>query len=147
MHNFKKSLKKGQDAEAEFLLKYPNLVRTDGRKHDYLNSKGEKVELKSDSYSLDQTENFFMEIVSVKEKLKIGGPFQSLSNGVDYYVYQFASDNAVFIFKTSELCAKLLLIADVRKQRDVLNKDYKTTGILIKRTDLTELLISDEVLK
>lgn len=138
-HSFATSLKKGQLAEEQFLQLYPQLIRTDGRKQDFLTASGKKVELKADSYDATVTPNCFMEIVSHEQNLKLGGPFQSLANGTDFYAYYFPVNGCVFVYNVPQLCARLLLLANKKQQRRIKNAKYDTVGLIIDRQQLADL--------
>jgi hypothetical protein len=96
--SMQKQLKIGQAAEKLMMTKYPvtlSLV-TGHRNWDLESSCGLRVELKTDSYPMAKTENFFMERWSVQEKDKPGGPWQAMEKGANTFLYYFSSDDTYF---------------------------------------------------
>jgi hypothetical protein len=58
VHDFKEQLEVGNIGEEAFEIAYPEFKRVGGgRKHDLINAKGEKVEVKTESRSLSATKN------------------------------------------------------------------------------------------
>jgi hypothetical protein len=132
MHYFGKSLAKGKAGEESFHLKHPTLIRTDGRKGDFAHVALGLIELKTDYYA--NPRNFFMEMEVAyegEETARPGGPFQSQSHGVDWFVYQFAFTKVEYWFKTNELCEWLTLNKHLYKQSTVMNKKWAGFGLLI----------------
>lgn len=138
MHIFKDSLAKGSAGEALFHQNMPHLKRLDGRKSDFIDeATGETYELKTDSYDMDATPNFFIEVYSDLRRKKVGGPAQALDNGTTYWVYMFRKNRTMFIFKTVELVEALkdIKLPIVRIQ----NMSWVTTGMKVERNLLSNI--------
>lgn len=135
VHDFKESLAVGHAGEASFMLLMPGLTRLDGRKNDFvIEATGETVELKTDSYCMTNTSNFFMERWSSWADQKPGGPWQSKST---YYVYYFKQNNTAFVFKTDELRA--FLETQTFRGITIPNKGWTTVGFKVPRELLKHL--------
>lgn len=143
--NFAKDLKKGHTGEERLQAILPTLIRTDGRKFDFTTSKGKSVELKFDSTRYART-NLFIETISNDIKKSPGGPFQSLANNVDYFVYLFNS-GAIFCFYTQDLVDYVTNNKQKYDLKTVQNKYYNTLGYAIPIKDLEHLDLGLEVLK
>jgi hypothetical protein len=140
--DFKKQLSIGKEGERQFLAAYHSpLVSTDGRKNDFLRvTDSKKVELKTDSYRMDATPNFFMERWSSVEDKKPGGPFQSLKNKTDVYCYLYVNDRCYFEFsEIPRLVQELEILTRKMRPTPVRNRGWTTVGYKIPRTDLASL--------
>jgi hypothetical protein len=86
---FKAQLRAGQIGETLFEHAHrDNLVKLDGFEGDFLNkATGQKLELKTDFYSMDATPNFFIERFSNVQTGTPGGPWQAKKHGADLFVY------------------------------------------------------------
>ena len=134
MFIFDESLKIGKTGEDIFGNLHPFLVREDGLKYDF-SFKDKKIELKTEYYDMDKTENFFIERYSYDNV--DGGPWQSLKNGVDYYIHFFVKNHTWFSFTTKELVEYLdTLELNLIK---IPNKSHITRGFKIKRELLSHL--------
>jgi len=70
-------------------------------------SDGALVELKTDTYGLDKTENCFFERWGNLEKKKPGGPWRARKDSVSVFVYYFVRHNIWLEFNTKQLCSLL----------------------------------------
>lgn len=146
MHYFKKSLEIGKAGEAALQKLWPDLVPLDGRGADFfLSSTGETVEVKTDSYSMAATSNFFIELMRDVEKERIGGPAQALMHGSSLWVYWFIKDKVAFVFETRDLVAWLKENYTKYPQRNIKNMGWTTVGILVPREDLKALYTRREL--
>ena len=77
--DFNTQLSTGNIGEDHFKQLYSNLnpVKSEDLKYDFKLSNGSTVELKTDTYDMEDTPNFFMEYYSDMKKLKIGGPWRA----------------------------------------------------------------------
>jgi hypothetical protein len=104
---FDEQLKVGDNGEADFLRFYKNLEpkkNTVDFRIDFDLKNGQTVELKTDTYSMKKTKNFFMERYTVTgDNKKDGGPWRTAIHGVDYFVYYFISDGVFFWFPPTVL--------------------------------------------
>jgi hypothetical protein len=144
MHKFHKSLGAGKAGETAFLLLASKhgleLTQTDGRSGDFVDSTGHKYELKTDSYSHDKTENFFIETFSDVDKLKVGGPAQALAHGCKYYCYYFPSHQLVYVFDTANLLQQLSTLK-MGPVKYIKNVRWTTTGFAVPRKSLSPITI------
>ena len=117
-----------------------DLRKIDGLKGDFVwVPTGEKLELKTDYYSMDATPNMFFERYSDKEKRTPGGPWQSLAQGSTLFVYFYVSNLTFYTFNTVELCAFLDENLGRFTPCDVANKSWTTLGYRVPRTAVEHL--------
>lgn len=142
IHDFKKSLAKGQKSEAEFFELFKDkLIRESGYIMDYtIKKNGKTIELKTDSYY--NSGNFFMERFSYDKAP--GGAWQALQKKVDYYVVWFPATMSIHCFKTATLVAWLELNYEDPYLINVRNSSHTTQGFLVKRDELKHLEIKLE---
>lgn len=134
MFIFDESLKIGKTGEDIFNDINPHLQRENGLKFDF-SYNGKKIELKTEYYDINKTENFFIERFSYDDV--DGGPWQSLNNNVEYYIHFFVKNKTFFVFKTEELVNYLNdLELNLIK---IPNKNHITQGFKIKRKDLSHI--------
>lgn len=136
--SFRKQLKLGHEGEDLFLSLNPGLKKLDGKIADFETPDGMGIELKSDSYDMSRTPNFFMERISNVEKGTPGGPWQALDKKVPVFVYWYPKHQHAFWFNTDELVGALEEIGPMRKHR-VLNMGYRSEGWLIPRYYLQQI--------
>lgn len=141
MSNFKKDLARGQKGEQKLLERYPTLIRTDGRSHDFVTPSGLKLETKFDGTKYT---NIFIETISNSNKQSPGGVYQSLLKGVDLFVYVFERDNSTYCYRVDELAWFLFKTKGTYDQKVVRNKSYNSFGYAIPIADLKHLEISLE---
>jgi hypothetical protein len=141
MHDFKSSLVAGQVGEALF-QSLTGFKKLSGYQSDFLDeSTNETYELKTDSYTLEKTKNFFIELYSNVDKGTLGGPKQAASHGSKYWVYLYAASKVYYVFNTLELIAELdrLSSEQVFKRINIPNRSWTTVGILVPRALLTPI--------
>lgn len=141
--DFKKQLKIGSDAEANFLEKYPKLKRLDGYKGDFETPDGSKIELKADSYCPTKTKNFFIERYSDVNTEKVGGPWQADTHQCIYFVYTFTKTGDFYWFDTKQLLVYLNKNVKKYPYAYVPNKGWTGKGFLVPREDLKHLLVEE----
>ena len=142
IYNFKDQLNVGADGEKFFMNLYPKLVKTSGLISDFeYNGKG--VELKTDTYAMDKTPNFFMEKLSSVDSGKIGGPWRAAQDNVDFFVYMFIKDRKCFWFRSKALVAFLdqYIVDKKPRSANIVNTSWTAMGYLIPRTAVTHLLL------
>lgn len=104
---------------------------------------GRKIELKTDTFSMSETPNFFMERWSRDdEKRHPGGPWRARRSRVDTFVYLFIRDGIYFEFRDIKaLCSKLdeWIDATGAKERRIRNKHFVTVGYTVPRDILLDL--------
>lgn len=168
--NFGDQKKVGDAGEAFFTKCYAKLgvVAATGLSHDRLmlsdalmvlklNSelipgKLLKVELKTDTYSFERSENFFIESISNEDANTPGGPWRAVKDGIKYYVYCFQDARIFYWFDSAKLLqrVKVLILAHRLTPVRVLNKKryggtYYTLGYKIPRSWLWDLAERVEV--
>lgn len=146
MHIFHKSLKQGQVGEESFMRLYPHkLIRLDGKIADFELENGDTIELKSDSYSIERTPNFFMERWSDIDKGKPGGPWQALEKDIKYYIYYFPINQKYFTFETKILVSRLNSIINNNELQPVQipNIKWTTVGFKVPRVNVQEIVIEE----
>lgn len=136
MSNFVKDLKRGQTGESKLLERYPTLVKTDGRSHDFETPSGLKLETKFDGTKYP---NIFIETISNSNKQSPGGVYQSLLKDVDLFVYVFERDNSTYCYRVNELAWFLFKTKGTYEQKKVRNKTYYSYGYAIPIEDLKHL--------
>jgi hypothetical protein len=106
---------------------------------DFLRDDGRRIEVKTDWYSLDKTEYFFIERWSSIEKKKPGGPWQSLGKA-DVFVYLFIRDGVYFEFEDMAAFVGELerMIPDLPLIR-IPNKGYTGGGYKVPMAALAHL--------
>lgn len=140
--DMKTQLSYGLKAELEFCERYHRkLTKVDEhRLWDFECGKGIRYELKTDTYPLSKTPNFFMERWSVLGKDKPGGPWQALSHEADVFIYYFASDKTYFQFDDiAALVGRLDVLTKKSGMVYIPNKGWTTAGYKVKRADLEDL--------
>lgn len=140
VHDFKTSLKIGEQGEALFLQYYPHYIKQEKCSFDFLDPQTNlKYELKCDSYDMDSVPNFFMERWSVLDKQKAGGVFQAAEHGADFYVYLFVKNMVAFIFSVPDLLKYISDNESSYKKVYIQNKGYTTVGYKIPRVSVAHL--------
>lgn len=139
--DFKKQLTVGAKGEDLFLSLYPEVKKADGIKFDFT-WKNKTIELKTDTYSMEDTPNFFMEHLSdAKNAAKLGGPWRALNDGVDYFVYLYQKQKKCFWFKPAPLVKFLDEHIKTLGYKVIRNKGWSTRGYCVKREDISHLYI------
>lgn len=140
---FESCLSAGQEGERLFKQERPYLISIDGKSGDFLLN-GSRVELKSDYYDENKTENFFIERWSSTEKKSPGGPWQASSHNCEYFVYYFTKSGNAYWFKTQDL---IEVNYTKYKIMDVPNRGYITSGYLVPRSSLDKICLFKENLR
>lgn len=138
-HNFKSSLEVGQRGEEWLMSVWPELERLDGRKSDFKLPDGTLVEVKTDSYPMSKTPNFFMERYSDTFKGTPGGPWQALGHNSTLFVYVFSADKTAFIFDTKKLVEALEPLILNMTPKIIKNARWETLGYTVPRDAISHL--------
>ena len=138
--DFNEQLKVGTRGEKIFLSLYPNLKKADGIKYDFTID-GKTLELKTDTYSMDDTPNFFMEHLSDTKTGKLGGPWRALQDGVDYFVYMYLAEKKCFWFRPKPLVEFLDKYIQNESYKVIKNKGWSSHGYTVPRELLKNLII------
>lgn len=139
VYSWKQQLEKGMKAEELFLdICHLNLTKSDTRDYDFVTRDGRKVELKTDFYGENKTENFFIERYSVMEEDKPGGPWQSKAKKVDLYIYLYADTGAYYVFSDLKALCKEVEKLDL-PLIPVRNRTYNGGGYKVPREAIRHL--------
>lgn len=134
----------GDTGEQHIQSTYQNITKTDGRISDCIltNADGSTstIELKTDTYSMNDTPNLFMEYMGNTDKGTLGGPWRAAKDKVDYFVYYYLKDTTFFWYKSQELAAFLDGWIKGKKPKTIRNKSYDTVGYTVPRDDVAHLL-------
>lgn len=139
---FKEQLEVGQNGENIFVERYPyKLTVHPGRDGDFIDSKGRKIELKTDTYCMSKTPNFFIERYSDVHKKSPGSLWQAHEHGCDIFVYMFIKNNTYFIIK--DIPAALQILDDYYESNPSLvyvkNRGWVTGGLKVPRELLKDV--------
>lgn len=136
---FYSDLARGKAGEQLLAEKFPELlIQLHGTGPDFrILGSQTHLELKTDSYDMQKTPNFFMETESRPGHL--GGPFQALAKGSKYFIYYYVQNDKYFIFDTAQLVDFLRQRIGQYEERAIENRNYLTKGILVPRKDLEAL--------
>lgn len=140
--NFKKQLELGERGESLFMEKYPKkLIIYPGREYDFIESHSKKkIELKTDSYNINKTPNFFFERYSSINKKSPGGPWRAVIDHVDIFCYMFVRHNVWYQFNNiPELVNRLETLTAHTGLCYVKNQGWVTGGYKIPRTEVEDL--------
>ena len=152
--NFEDQLRIGDVGEADFLRVYAKMrpvKSVDDFRIDFTLKDGKTVELKTDSYDMGNTPNFFMEKSTVSgDKTTAGGPWRSREHKIDYFVYYFVKNKVFFWFRPKELVKVLDKVIAKRKLREMIiqNKNtrggyYEARGYKIPRESVESVLLKE----
>lgn len=144
--NFQKQNEIGKKGEERFALNYHDgkLQKLDGKSPigDFMRPDGRIIELKTDTYPMARTPNFFMEFHSNVAKQTVGGPWRTYVQGADILVYLYSSDGIYFQFE--DIQQLVYTLDDIIKKKKlkvsrVNNKSWVTTGYKIEREWIKDL--------
>ncbi len=138
---FQDQLKIGNKGENSFVKYYKDrgAKKVKTRDFDITIDNDKKVELKTDSYKMEKTANFFFERYRNAEKAP-GGPWQSKEKGCHYFVY----DKTFFWFDNDKLCKFLDKIIKNYEPKQIRNKGWACIGYAIPREIVKHLVIQED---
>lgn len=147
--DFREQLAVGDMGEKDFKKAYQVLEPKKSQvdlAYDFILKDKKRVELKTDSYPMDKSPNFFMETVSDIQSGKLGGPFRAYKDGIEYFVYYFIEDCTYFWFETKKLHDALeALIASGKYQlKSIKNKGWTAEGYAIPREALRSVVLYED---
>lgn len=150
---FDEQLAIGDAGEADFKKCYSvlNPQKSEDRRIDFVLNNGHTVELKTDSYNMEKTPNFFMEQFTVSgDKTNLGGPWRTKEHGVNLFVYYFVTNKVFFWFCPTTLCEFLDKYIQERKLKTISipNKGndgeyYEAQGYKIPREAVKSILLRE----
>lgn len=135
---FKESLAIGKQGEALLNKYWTELVPTDGRTGDFMLG-ASKVEVKSDSYRLEDTPNMFLEKYSDIDRQTPGSIWQAREHGCSVFVYFYPADLTAYVFNIPALIAFVEGIEASLQVRRVKNSTWTTLGYLLPRSMVKHL--------
>lgn len=145
VYDFKTQNKVGKKGEAFIKRVWPlPLKKLEGKGPDFLDINGDLLEIKTDTWDMEKSPNFFVEIWSVlpqgEKPGKRGGPWQALEKGSTVYIYLFISNRTYFVFRDiPKLVERLEELTKGKGYVYVRNNGYTTAGVKVKRKDLEDL--------
>lgn len=138
----------GDRGEKDFADCYKQLApqKSENPAWDFNLNTGATVELKTDDYSMKDTNNFFIETVSDVRTGKIGGPSRAFKDGVTFFVYYFIRNRTFFWFETAKLQPYIQSLMETHKfpVKTIQNKTWTTTGFAIPRSLLEPVLMHQD---
>ncbi len=148
--DFSKQIEVGSRGEELFQEYYPTKLSIHPENdYDFVCTETKKkIELKTDTYNMNKTDNFFIERYSDVHKKSPGGPWQSHGKGVDIFCYYFVRHNMWFQFE--DLPKLIKRIEELTKGQGLIyikNKGWVTGGYKINRNDLADLYDIYEFIK
>ena len=143
---FQKQLKQGEKGEQYFIECYHKLNprKSTTKDVDIFINDNEKVELKTDSYPEEKTENFFIEIVGSTRTGKLGGAHLSHQNNVDYFVYHYSFDKTFYWFRPHDLVKFIDENGHEFEKKEIRNYGWSSIGLLVPREKVSHLLIKKD---
>jgi hypothetical protein len=148
--DFNTQLSTGDVGEKDFQKYYSELnpeKSAEDLKYDFKLINGDTLELKTDTYDMDATPNFFMEYYSDMRKMKVGGPWRAFQDEVDVFVYYFLSNRTFFWFRTKTLHEALekYISESNPRLKSVPNKGWITQGFTVPREILTPVILKKDI--
>lgn len=140
--DFQVQLEFGNRSEELFAERYPRKLEIyPGREYDFtVKCNGQKLELKTDSYNLTKTENFFLERYSDVHKKTPGGPWRAAGDKVDIFCYYFVRHNTWFEFRDlPKLIKRLDELTANKGLVHIKNRGWITGGYKVPRSALEDL--------
>ena len=141
--SMEEQLKVGRKGERLLLKHWPEPVRQreeDLKGPDFVDIKGRLIELKTDTWKVEETPNFFMERWSSVEGMRPGGPWQAVGKGSTVLVYLFINSGVWYVFEDlPALCQKLDDMVGKMSYIQIRNRGWTTRGYRIPRESLVGL--------
>lgn len=140
--DFKTQLRVGERGQELFLKHYHEpLQLSDTLAFDFIvRDTGEPLELKTDTYNMLKTPNFFWERWSDVINKRPGGPWQAHEKGAKRFVYMFVRHNTYFEFRNiPALLVRLDALTKDSYGIAVKNRGWITSGYAVKREAVHDL--------
>lgn len=141
--DFKGQLNTGNVGEKLFTEYYEKLnpeKSTEDLAYDFTIS-GQKVELKTDTYRLTDSANFFMERYGCNKTFKSGGPWRTLEDKIEWFVYFYINDKIFYWFDPKTLCPFLDKYIQNKGYKEIRNRGWTAIGYTVPREECEHLLI------
>lgn len=141
IHYFERQISVGEQGENNFKRDYSFLhpVKSTDLRWDFDLKSDFKVELKTDTYDMNKSLNYFLESYVesyTTDNKKIGGPWRALQDGVELFVYYFIRHGIYHWFDSRiivEVADRFIAENEPRLVR-VHNDGYAALGYLIPRS-------------
>jgi hypothetical protein len=143
--SFQEQLSFGDRAEELFFTYYPRKldVIVDNYADFRVRKTGQLLELKTDTYNMNKTDNFFIERWSDIHKDKPGSVWQSAPKGVEIFCYYFVRHNTWFEFRNvPSLISRLdamIESGEAGRMIHIRNRGWITGGYKVSRASLSDL--------
>ena len=140
--DFKVQLQCGERGEELFMERYPRKLEIfPGREYDFtVKSSREKLELKTDTYNLEKSPNFFFERYSDVHRKTLGGPWRAYGDEVDIFCYYFVRHNIWFEFRNLQaLVERLEVLTKNQGLVYIKNRGWVSAGFKVPRDSLSDL--------
>jgi len=143
--DFNTQLVTGDKGEDFFIKCYQssNARKSDTKKFDLFVNDSDSVELKTDTYAMAKSPNFFMEQYGnlKRQPHSVGGAWRAKRDNVNFFVYLFMQDRAFFWFNPITLCEHLDKNLENYEKRFIRNKTYTGLGFLVSRKSVSHLCV------
>ena len=143
--DFNEQLEVGDVGESDFKSYYSVLSPVKSKEYaiDFTIKNNKTVELKTDSYDMNDTENFFMEKISDINSGKLGGIFRAKQDNIDFFVYYFLKNKKFFWFHVPQVYDRVQEIIDTKKPhlKTIKNKRWTTHGYALPRVLFQDLVL------
>jgi len=140
--DFKEQLKCGERGEELFMANYPKqLTIYPGRDGDFIEkNSGKKIELKTDTYNMNKSSNFFIERYSSVYDKTPGSVWQARDHGCEVFCYMFVRHNTWFQFNDlDKLINRLEELTTGKGLIYIKNRGWVTGGYKVPRSSLSDL--------
>jgi hypothetical protein len=146
--DWQEQLDVGDVGEKDFLQYYKDLkpIKSKDLTVDFWLKNGWSVELKTDTYDMNKTPNFFMELYGNEQK-KLGGPWRAKKDCLNLFCYYFKKNKTFFWFEPSSLVDLIdqIILKDKLSTVDIVNDGWTAVGYKIARKDVESLLIRKDI--
>jgi hypothetical protein len=143
--DFDEQFEKGAEGE-DLIAAYFGWKRIKGRGPDLLTPHGAFVELKTDRWDMEDTENFFIERYGDFDRKTLAGPWKALRDRCQGFLYFYRKNGIVFGFNTKKLIERLQEILKNKPLKMIPNRmkrppyrEWVTEGYLVKRSEIEDL--------
>lgn len=140
--SFQEQLVVGDRGQELFQEYYPKKITVyPGHDGDFVEvSSGKKIELKTDTYNMHKTANFFIERWSSLYEEKPGSLWQAYGHGCEIFCYMFVRHNTWFQFNDIPAALdKLEKMTATKGYIFIKNRSWITAGYKIPREALSDL--------
>jgi len=140
--SFQDQLQVGDRGEQLFMERYPKkLTIHPGYDGDFIEvNSGKKIELKTDTYNMEKSSNFFIEKYSNLEKQKPGSIWQAHAHGCDVFCYMFVRHNLWFQFNDlPQLIDRVNHLTSNKGLVYIKNNGFISAGYKVDRDSIADL--------